>query len=519
MAALDVNAVKARATAFVKGFSPSQLVIIGLLTVVAGVGGVSFLTWVTAPTYGVLLAGLDAEDATAVIAVLEEDGVPYELASGGSTIMVPTDVVDEQRLAVAGEGLPAGRTDSGWAAFDSQGLTSSTFQQQVAYQRAMETTLSSSVAEIEGVRSAKVQLALPEKKLFTEDRTPARASVLVTTDGSLGDDAVQAMTHLVASSVPDLSAADVSVTDSSGRLLTSDGTGAGNDRTAKARAELETTLEARATTMFDQLLGPGKAVVRVNAEIDQANRTVDSETFDDAKKSVGSSSTAEETYTSVDGTVLPGGVVTVVDDPATPVDEAAAGADPSYRKAQTTQQNLVSRVVERQVLAPGGVKRLTVAVAVDRNAANAPGAAEVQAMVANAVGLDPARGDTISVTTPAFLQAPEEDAAADEAATGPGRAAALAPQVLGGLLLLLVSVGLLRTVRRGVATELSPAEVTAALDRSGARAVGAGAPAALAAGSVPAPRTEEEDLMATLDDPDEVASMLRGWLATTGGDR
>ena len=518
MAALDVNAMKARATSFLKGFSASQLVIIGLLTAVAAVGGVSFLTWVTAPTYGVLLAGLDAQDATAVIAKLEEDGVPYELASGGSTIMVPTAVMDEQRLAVAAEGLPVGKTDSGWAAFDGQGLTSSSFQQQVAYQRAMESTLSGAVGEIDGVRSAEVHLALPEKKLFTEDRKPARASVLVTTDGSLGDDAIEAMTHLVASSVPDLSATDVSVTDSSGRLLTSDGTGAGNDRSAKARAELETTLEARATTMFDQLLGPGKAVVRVNAEIDQADRTVDSETYDDAKKSVGSSSTAEETYTSVDGAQLPGGVVTVVDDPATPVDEAAAAADPKYRKAQTTQQNLVSRVVERQVVAPGGVKRLTVAVAVDRNAANAPGAAEVQAMVANAVGLDPARGDTISVTTPAFLQAPPPAAAAP-AVSGPNRIAALAPQVLGGLLLLLVSVGLLRTVRRGVATELSPAEVTAALDRSGARAVGAGAPAALPAGSVPAPRTEEEDLLATLDDPDEVASMLRGWLATTGGDR
>ena len=518
MAALDVNAIKARATAFFKGFSASQLVIIVLLTAVAAVGGVSFLTWVTAPTYGVLLAGLDAQDATAVIAKLEEDGVPYELTSGGSTIMVPTAVMDAQRLAVAAEGLPAGKTDSGWAAFDGQGLTSSTFQQQVAYQRAMEATLSGAVGEIDGVRSAEVHLALPEKKLFTEDRKPARASVLVTTDGSLGDDAIEAMTHLVASSVPDLSAADVSVTDSSGRLLTSDGAGAGNDRTAKARAELETALEGRATTMFDQLLGPGKAVVRVNAEIDHANRTVDSETFDDAKKSVGSSSTAEETYTS-DGTQLPGGVVTVVDDPATPVDEAAAAADPSYRKAQTTQQNLVSRVVERQVVAPGGVKRLTVAVAVDRNAANAPGAAEVQAMVANAVGLDPARGDTISVTTPAFMQPAKTDAAAEETASGPSRIAELAPQVLGGLLLLLVSFGLLRTVRRGVATELSPAEVTAALDRSGARAVGPGAVAALPAGPVPAPRTEEEDLMATLDDPDEVASMLRGWLATTSGDR
>ena len=121
MAALDVDALKTRVTTFLKGFSPSQLVIIGLLTVVAVVGGTTFLKWVTAPTYGVLLAGLDAQDASAVIAKLEADGVAYELSSGGSTIMVPTSVMDQERLAVAAEGLPAGKTDSGWAPFDKVG--------------------------------------------------------------------------------------------------------------------------------------------------------------------------------------------------------------------------------------------------------------------------------------------------------------------------------------------------------------------------------------------------------------
>ncbi len=87
------------------------------------------------------------------------------------------------------------------------------------------------------------------------------------------------------------------------------------------------------------------------------------------------------------------------------------------------------------------------------------------------------------------------------------------------MLLLLVSLGLLRTVRRGISTELSAAEVTAALDASGARtALPAGAPAALPAGAVPAPR-EEDDLLARLDDPDEVAGMLRGWMANAGGER
>ncbi|MCW2776594.1 MAG: flagellar M-ring protein FliF [Frankiales bacterium] len=517
MAALDVDAVKAKASAFFKGFSPSQLVIIGLLTVVAAVGGVTFLKWVTAPTYGVLLAGMDPQDASAVVAKLDADGIAYKLASGGATVMVPTSSLDAERLAVASAGLPAGKTDSGWAAFDKQGLTSSSFQQQVAYQRAMESTLSSAVGAIDGVRSAEVHLALPEKRLFTDDQKPARASVLVSTDGSLGDDAIDAMTHLVASSVPDLQAADVSVTDSSGHLLTSEGSSTGTDKAARARTTMEGTLEARATTMFDALLGPGHAVVRVNAEIDTANRTIDSEVYDPTKQAVLSSSASEEKYGTPSGATGPTGVLS-----GTPAVVPSASASPStgYSKTSKDQQMGVSRTVEHAAVAPGGVKRLTVAVAVDRNAKNAPGAAELQAMVANAVGLDLKRGDTISVTTPSFLGTAESAKAGTTTASGSSKLTELAPQVLGGVLLLLVSLGLLRTVRRGVATELSPAEVTAALDRSGAaKALPAAAQGALPAGSVPAPRSEEDDLLSRLDDPDEVAGMLRGWLATSGSDR
>ncbi|MCW2666005.1 MAG: flagellar M-ring protein FliF, partial [Frankiales bacterium] len=184
MAALDLDGLKAKAAKALAGFSTSQRVIIGLLAVVAVVGGMTFMKWVTAPTYGVLLAGMDPQDASAVVAKLDADGIAYKLASGGATVMVPTSSLDAERLAVASAGLPAGKTDSGWAAFDKAGLTSSSFQQQVAYQRARESTRSGAVGAIDGVRSAEVHLALPEKRLFTDDKKPARASVLVTTDGS-----------------------------------------------------------------------------------------------------------------------------------------------------------------------------------------------------------------------------------------------------------------------------------------------------------------------------------------------
>ncbi|MGZ6827252.1 MAG: flagellar basal-body MS-ring/collar protein FliF, partial [Mycobacteriales bacterium] len=278
MAALDVDALKARAVSTLKGFSPSQLVIIGLLSVVGLTGGVFFLKWVSAPSYGVLLAGLDPKDAEAVTAKLSSDGVQYKLASGGSTVLVPQASIDAERMKVAAAGLPAGSTQDGWAAFDKQGLTSSSFQQQVAYQRALEATLAGSLQEIDGVKSAQVHLALPEKRLFSENADPARASVLVQTTGTLSDGTVDAMTHLIASAVPSLSPKDVSITDGSGTLLTGGSTSTGKADTA--RRAYEDALTAQVTSMFDTLLGPGHAVVRINAEMDTSDKTIDTQVYD-----------------------------------------------------------------------------------------------------------------------------------------------------------------------------------------------------------------------------------------------
>src|SRR5690242_10335148 len=242
---MNADVLKARALGAARAFSPSQMVIAGLLAVVGLTGAVFFLRWVSAPTYGVLLAGLDAKDASAVTAKLSSDGVSYKLEAGGTTVLVPQSVLDKERIAVAAAGLPAGSTQDGWAAFDKQGLTSSSFQQQVAYQRAMESTLAGSLQGIDGVRSAQVHLALPQRRLFSTTQDPARASVLVQTTGTLSDATVDAMTHLVASAVPDLAPKDVSITDGSGTLLT--GGSSSSAKSDSARHSYEDALTAQVT--------------------------------------------------------------------------------------------------------------------------------------------------------------------------------------------------------------------------------------------------------------------------------
>lgn len=513
MAAVDVQAVKDRALRTLKGFAPSQLAILGALGIVAVVGALAFLRWVNAPTYQVLLAGLEAKDASAVTAQLTTDGVPYQLQAGGTTVLVPSGQLDAERLAVAAAGLPAGQTDSGWAVFDKQGMTSSSFQQQVAYQRAMEGTLGTTLTGIKGVQSATVHLALPEKSVFTEQRQPARASVLLATRSTLDEGAVDAVTRLVASSVPGLAPEDVSVSDDKGTLLTGGGSSA---RSGQAQVALEDQLSARATTMLDTLLGPDHAVVRVSAELQTASRSTDSEVFDDTKTAVTKETGSIETYTA-SGAPTTGGVVAV----PTPAASSSTGTGTGdYKKEQTSKDRGVSRTVTSQKDVPGGIKRLTVAVAVDSGAKNAPTPAELRDLVSNAVGLDPVRGDTIAVTTPAFLRSATPAGTPAASAGGPlGSATSLAPSILGGILLLLVALGFLRTVRKGTSSEVPADQVTAALASAGGpSALGAGGARQLPVGSVPAPRGTHggEGLVELVDEhPDEVAHLLRGWLANS----
>jgi flagellar M-ring protein FliF len=508
MAGVDAQAVKDRAMRTLKSFAPAQLATIGVLGVVAVVGALFFLRWVNTPTYQVLLAGLSPKDASAVTAQLSTDGVAYQLQGGGSTVLVPAAKLDAERLAIAAAGLPASQTDQGWAVFDKQGMTSSSFQQQVAYQRALEGTLGSTLTGINGVSTATVHLALPEKSVFTEQQQPARASVLLTTSKTLDAGAVDAVTRLVASSVPNLSPEDVSVSDAKGSLLT--GGSSGGAQALQAQTALEDQLSARANTLLDTVLGPGHAVVRVSAELENATTQTDSEVYDTTKTAVTHESGTVETYAGAGGSTV-GGVIATPTPLASVSPGAAAGN--GYRKDDWSKDNGVSRTVTSAKAGPGGIKRLTVAVAVDSAAKNAPTATDVTSLVGNAVGLDPARGDTIAVTTPAFLRNDPVKAPATGGGLT-GSASSVAPSILGGILLLLVALGFLRTIRRGTSTEMTAEQVSAALASAGGPdAIGAGE------GSLARELTSgpSDGIVEIVDEhPDEVAHLLRGWLTDAG---
>src|SRR3954449_6215955 len=226
--------------------SLGQKVVIGLLVLGLLLGGVFFYRWITTPTQSPLFSNLASTDASAIVDELNAEGVSYELADGGQTIMVPKDQVYNLRLTMSGKGLPAGQ-DTGYALLDQQGITTSEFQQQVSYQRAIEGELAKTLEAIHGVNTAVVHIALPKDEVFTTEQGKPTASVLLdlAAGTQLSGEQIQAVTNLVSSSIEGMDPTDVTVADSTGKVLSAAGTGltaAAGDQRSQMEQEYENRL-------------------------------------------------------------------------------------------------------------------------------------------------------------------------------------------------------------------------------------------------------------------------------------
>src|SRR3954452_16920137 len=235
----------ARVRSLLSTISVGQKIVIGLLVVGLALGGFVFYRWITAPTMAPLFSNLASADASAIVDQLNTDGVSYTLADGGATIMVAQDVVNSERLVMSGKGLPASDS-TGYSLLDQQGITTSEFQQQVTYQRALEGELSKTLEALDGVNSAVVHLALPKDEVFvTEQGVPTASVLLDLAPGTqLSGEQIQAVTNLVSSSVQDMDPEQVTVTDSTGQVLSAAGTGV-SAAAGDARSQVEQEYEGR----------------------------------------------------------------------------------------------------------------------------------------------------------------------------------------------------------------------------------------------------------------------------------
>jgi len=214
------------------------------------------------------------EDCSKMREKLEESKIPVQLGQSGMSISVPADKLYSARLLLAADGLP-GDQSVGFELFEQPKFGLTDFAQKVNYQRALQGELERTIAAMQGVRSARVMLVLPKERLFsTEKDQAAQASVLLNLNGSiaLGDDQVQSIVHLIASSVQKLTPANVTVTDQNGNLLTRSSTidtsvEAGNEQLA-VQERTEKSLVEKAQAILDRALGEGNSIVRVNVNLD-----------------------------------------------------------------------------------------------------------------------------------------------------------------------------------------------------------------------------------------------------------
>jgi flagellar M-ring protein FliF len=254
----------------------------------------------TTPQMVPLFTDLSMEDSSAIIKDLERQAIPYQIKNDGAIVMVAKDRVARLRMKLAESGLPKGG-GVGYEIFDkSDALGSTTFVQNINHLRALEGELSRTIGSLDRVQAARVHLVLPDRPLFSRDKTDASASIVLKVRGTLEPQQVRAIRHLVATAVSGLKPERISVVDETGKLLADGATpndpleGAGAD---ERKAAYERRLRDQVAAIVSSVVGPDHARVEITADFDLNRVTQTTDKFDPDGRVLRSSQTREETST------------------------------------------------------------------------------------------------------------------------------------------------------------------------------------------------------------------------------
>lgn len=411
--------------------------LIGAVLLISLIGFGSLIYWNSRPEYQVLFSNLSQEDAGEMVGKLKEKKVPFQLAYNGSSILVAKDQVYDTRLSLAAEGLPKGG-GVGFEVFDRSHLGATDFVQKLNYQRALQGELSRTIRQIKEVEQARVHIVTPKEALFVEDQKKPSASVLIKTRSGMKLDAaqVEGIVHLVASAVEGLDSGNITVVDTSGKILfkRSDSNLIGQMTTNQLEYQrnIEEGLKKKVQGMLEEVLGLNKAIARVSADIDFQQIDITEERFDpnsvvrSEQKNFEKSSMASNSKPSAGRMEnLPG--------PRVPEDKTkgSAGSDSRGRAGepfplqsnQAERQNEIRNYeiskVNKHIKSPvASLKKISAAVIVDgayKEIQDAKGKKvkefqlrspedmkNIEAIVKKAIGFDEARGDQVEVINMPF---------------------------------------------------------------------------------------------------------------------
>jgi flagellar M-ring protein FliF len=389
----------------VRRMSTSQVVM--LVAIIAGtiVGAFAVAGWIGKVNYQPLYTNLEPSEAADITQYLAEKKIPYQIGPGGTSIEVSEKDLYPARLGLASQGLPHSGT-VGYSIFDQTNLGMTDFMQKLNYRRALEGELVKTISSLREVQTARVHIVIPEERLFADQQQETTASVVLKLRhaGALSKMQIAGISHLVASSVEGLKPGSITIVDYEGNLLSS---AVGDDQLASLSSSqlevaqtVEHDLERKAQSMLDGVLGPGKSIVRVTAELNFQQYSKTSENYDPNMVAVRSEQKIENSDMSTKK-------------------KTETAEDKQDNQSTTVVTNYeVSKTVESVVNPVGQVKRLSVAVLLDGTYKEVPGTGgtpekvyqprpqseldRLTAIVKNAVGYSEERNDQVEMVNISF---------------------------------------------------------------------------------------------------------------------
>ena len=396
--------------------------------------GLSYV-WINQPTYRPLMANMSETDQQLALDALRQAEYKPVVDAATGQITVPANRYHEAKIFLASKGIPKTGTTGIDSLKDQSAMTTSQFMEQVKYTAAMEQELAKSITNIDSIQAARVHLATPKQSVFVRDRTAPKASVVVTTfpGRTLTSSQVQAVVHLVSSSVPLLTAENVAVLDSRGKLFTDSmgeaAIGLTTGQTAH-KQKIEDMYRQRIMQILSPIVGEANVLSQVNMTLDFTQTEITTEDYDTREKGPKTRSevvsedkkSGKEAEGGVPGTLSntpPPAPSASPDTKTTAAPGDATGTEKTITTSRSTRNYELDRSVRHVKPASGTVEKLSVVVLVNERTP-APGAknekgeplegkpytdeeiARMQSLVRGVVGYDEKRGDVVTVVQEKF---------------------------------------------------------------------------------------------------------------------
>jgi len=512
--------------------------------------GVVLVQWSQEPGYRPLYSSLADKDMGQVVDALQKINVPYRMDDGSGAILIPAERIYDTRLKLASQGLPKGTTGGFEIMEEQRSMGTSQFMEAARYQHALEGELARTMGALSNVQSARVHLAIPKQSVFLRSKQDPTASVMVNlyAGRNLEEGQVAAIVHLVASSIPNLSADNVTVIDQKGQLLTAR-EGSRDMRQSASQLAYAQRLEESYIRRIEEIISPitgiGKMKAQVAADLDFTQTEQTAEIFDAEKPKLRSEqSSQQQTVNSAGAGGVPGAlsnqppISPSIQDQTSSDTGGGTSADgtavvpatPVNSNNNTVRNYELDKTISHTRNPAGAIRRLSVAVVVDdrqvlnedeelvRTPLTPEELERITTLVKEAVGFNEKRGDTVNVINAPFTAPEVIEPLPEPSFFSKPWVATAGKNLMAGVVILLLVFGVLRPVLSGLATRALPG---ASLDQD----MLADDRVSIAGGGgrrdnrLPAPQNDYEANLNTTralaaQDPKRVAQVVKNWVAS-----